>query len=77
MILVLTILVAQTVQDLLAVPLMPQEMECFLKHNCMHADPVPVAPLIAPRLSDLPFWGEKVASIAVLPSWFRRVGSTP
>jgi hypothetical protein len=52
-ILVLAGLAAEIARFLLAVPPMPEEMVCVIKRNCPSIDPIPVAPLTAPRLSDI------------------------
>ena len=52
-VLMLALLVAETVRQLLAVPPKPREMECVIKRNCPAVDRFPVAPLTAPRPSDI------------------------
>ena len=51
--LILTLFAADTVRRLLAPPPMPPEMKCVIEHNCWFGDYSPVAPLRAPRMSDI------------------------
>jgi hypothetical protein len=51
-ILTLAALAADIFQYLLAVPPMPEEMKCAVRRNSLAVDPIPVPPLVPPRLSD-------------------------
>lgn len=45
----LAVLALETARGMLEPPPMPREMKCVLERTCPIVDPIPVAPLIAPR----------------------------
>jgi hypothetical protein len=49
----LLVIAADALKRRLEVKPMPPEMRCLTEHNCSTPDPVPVAPLIAPKPSDV------------------------